>query len=122
MKRYGVRVYVDDYGKARAFYVETLGLKVKWERAEKGALGLELDGDELIVQATRPTDQRRDFVGRLVEASIAVADIEVAYAELSGKGVAFTKPPVRPAWGCRVAYFSDPAGNILTLIAGCREG
>jgi len=41
MKLYGVRIFVDDYAAARAFYAERLGLAVVWDMAEMGAFGVD---------------------------------------------------------------------------------
>ncbi len=56
------------------------------------------------------------LVGRFVGASIEVDDIDKAYLELAGRGVAFEGPPEKQFWGGTLAHFKDRAGNILTLV------
>ena len=36
---------------------------------------------------------------------------------LEGKGVRFVRPPKRQPWGGRLAHFSDPDGNVVTLLS-----
>ncbi len=116
MKLYGVRIFVDDLAAARAFYVEVLGLPVVWEMAEQGALGVSVGGPQLIIEATPKDGEDVALVGRFLGLSLQVDDIQVTHAALVDKGVVFTMPPTKQFWGGWLAHFTDPAGNILTLL------
>ena len=116
MKLYGVRIFVDDFAAARAFYVDTLSLPVNWEMAEHGAIGFGVGDGELIVEAVSPDDEHPELVGRFVGVSLQVDDIAKTHADLSAKGVAFDAPPEKQFWGGSLAHFKDTAGNILTLL------
>ena len=116
MKLYGVRIFVDDFAAARTFYVETLGLPIAWDMAEHGAMGLDVGGPQLIVEAVDPDGEDASLMGRFVGVSLQVDDIHQTHAALSGKGVAFTGPPEKQFWGGWLAHFVDPAGNTLTLL------
>lgn len=116
MKLYGIRIFVDDYATARAFYVDTLGLEVSWDMAEHGTFGVNVGGPELIVEQTDPAGADGALVGRFVGVSLQVDDIQTTYEELSGKGVPFAAPPEKQFWGGSLAHFTDPAGNTLTLL------
>lgn len=65
-----------------------------------------------------PFDRRNCDVGA-THVAFEVTDIDVAYEELIGKGVAFNAPPFRidsgPLNGCAFAYFADPDGVQLEL-------
>lgn len=47
--------------------------------------------------------------------SIQVDDIDSVYNDLCGKGVKFTGPPVKQAWGGVLAHMVDPDNNVVTL-------
>ncbi len=116
MKLFGVRIFVDDFAAARAFYADTLGLPVAWEMADHGALGLDAGGPQLIVEAVPVGGADRDLVGRFVGVSLQVDDIAATHADLSARGVAFDAPPEKQDWGGWLTHFRDPAGNTLTLL------
>jgi catechol 2,3-dioxygenase-like lactoylglutathione lyase family enzyme len=45
----------------------------------------------------------------------SAAEVDAAYAELKGRGVAFAKPPQTYPWNAYACYFDDPDGNIWEL-------
>jgi predicted enzyme related to lactoylglutathione lyase len=110
---------VDDIGKAREFYGETLGVKTRQEN--EMLLTLELAGD-------RPTliYEKPDFVpATYTILNFAVDDIDKAVDELAGRGVSFEtyegfeqddKGIARGDEGPPIAWFTDPAGNILAVL------
>ena len=116
MKLYGVRIFVDDFETARAFYTQTLGLPAAWEMADHGIFGVIVGGPQLIVETTSPDAENGSLVGRFVGLSLQVDNIDSTHKALVGKGVEFTGPPERQFWGGRLAHFKDPAGNTLTLL------
>lgn len=116
MRLYGVRIFVDDFAAARAFYAETLGLEIDWEMAEQGAVGFKAGAATLIVEAVGPHREYADLVGRFVGVSLEVEDIEATWRDLGARGVEFEAPPEKQPWGGTLAHFKDPAGNVLTLL------
>lgn len=54
-------------------------------------------------------------VSRRVMMCADVENVDDVYTTLSGKGLAFIKPPISQHWGWRTAYFTDPEGNIWEL-------
>ncbi len=116
MKLYGVRIWVDDYASAKAFYAETLGLQVVWDMPDHGVFGVDAGGPQLIVERTAPDGDDGNLIGRFVGISLQVDDIAATHADLAAKGVAFTSPPEKQFWGGSLAHFTDPAGNTLTLL------
>ena len=109
---------VDDIGKARAFYEGTLGLKVSEER---GLLTLHLAGERDTFVYPKP-----DHVPATYTILNFVADdVEQAVEELTARGVHFErydgfeqdeKGISRASGGPSIAWFTDPAGNILAVL------
>jgi catechol 2,3-dioxygenase-like lactoylglutathione lyase family enzyme len=111
---------VDDLAKARAFYRDTLGLKLK-DREE----GLELDagnGNTIFVY------QKADHTpATFTVLNFPVDNVETAVKQLKDKGVRFetydradlkTDANGIAHWdsGPTMAWFKDPAGNILSVL------
>jgi catechol 2,3-dioxygenase-like lactoylglutathione lyase family enzyme len=102
---------------ARAFYEGTLGLTV----VDESPFALVLDGAGTMIRVTPvPDHQPRPFT----IAGWDVPDIAAAVDELAGRGVNFTRydgmtQDERGIWtapsGARIAWFSDPDGNNLSL-------
>jgi predicted enzyme related to lactoylglutathione lyase len=115
---------VDDLHVAREFYGTTLGLAVEAE----GDMGIRLtlpSGAEVFVYA-KPNHQPASFT----ILNFVVDDIEASVDELNASGVV-TKiyddaevptdakgiaRPKNPEWGPDIAWFRDPAGNVLSVI------
>ena len=109
---------VDDIEKAREFYGETLGIEVS---EENGLLTLHLAGGD------RPTliYPKPDYApATYTILNFQVDDIDKAVDDLSGRGVQFERydgfeqdeKGVARAGGPPIAWFRDPAGNILAVI------
>ena len=112
---------VDDLEQARAFYAETLGVPVT--REEMGILTLHLEG------GARPTMvyPKPDFApATYTVLNFAVDDVERAVDELTTRGVHFERYDSfeqdekgiarAPGEGPPIAWFTDPAGNVLAII------
>jgi predicted enzyme related to lactoylglutathione lyase len=110
---------VDDIEKARAFYGETLGLRVSDE--EMGVLGLHLAGGRDTMIYPKP-----DFTpATYTILNFVVDDIDRAVDELTARGVQMErydgfdqdeKGIARGPEGPQIAWFTDPAGNILAVL------
>jgi predicted enzyme related to lactoylglutathione lyase len=109
---------VDDLDAARRFYGEALGLDVGTN--EMGMLTLALGGRDLIVYP-KPGHVPATYT----ILNFPVADIDVAVDELAARGVRFEryegfsqddKGIARDPRGPAIAWFTDPAGNILAVI------
>jgi catechol 2,3-dioxygenase-like lactoylglutathione lyase family enzyme len=111
---------VDDLGKARSFYHDTLGLDV----AEKPE-GLEItvgDGNRIFVYP-KPNHQPATFT----ILNFLVDNVDAAVDKLKSTGVRFEQydlPDIktdergvaRDTGGPAMAWFKDPAGNILSVL------
>jgi catechol 2,3-dioxygenase-like lactoylglutathione lyase family enzyme len=108
---------VDDVAAAKTFYTETLGLTVS---EEHGMLHLHIGADTQILVYPKPGHQPASYT----ILNFPVDDIDRAVDELSGKGVRFQsyegiKTDERGIFreeGPYIAWFADPAGNILSVL------
>jgi catechol 2,3-dioxygenase-like lactoylglutathione lyase family enzyme len=108
---------VDDLEKARAFYGDTLGLRVS---EENGLLTLHVAGDRDIV--VYPKEDHRPAVFTIL--NFPVDDVDSTVDELAARGVRFERyegfdqddKGIARGPGPAIAWFTDPAGNILAVI------
>lgn len=111
---------VNDIKKAKAFYQNTLGLTVK--DGPMGVLELHIEGNNPIIIYPKPDHVPATFT----ILNFPVPDIENAVDALIVKGVVFeqyegniktdAKGISRGNGGPNIAWFKDPAGNILSVI------
>jgi len=110
---------VNDLPKAKQFYSQTLGLDVS-ETPE--GLELQLDDNSVFIYP-KPNHTPASFT----VLNFSVDDIEAAVDELSGLGVKlehYDLPDIktdergiaRGPHGPTIAWFKDPAGNILSVL------
>ncbi|GAA6527633.1 VOC family protein [Intrasporangium sp. DVR] len=110
---------VDDVGRARAFYGDTLGLEVT---DENGMLTLHLAGAGRVLVYPKgdhapatytvlnfPVDDIERAVDDLVAAGVTFERYEGTPVETDAKGIFRGGGPL-------IAWFTDPAGNILSVL------
>ena len=112
---------VDDIAAARTFYGTTLGLDVR-EGAESGMLELHVGDGTPISIYPKPDHQPAVFT----VLNFAVANIDAAVDELNRAGVEMERYDMGDAApdpkgiyrgrGPSIAWFKDPAGNILSVL------
>jgi catechol 2,3-dioxygenase-like lactoylglutathione lyase family enzyme len=111
---------VDDPEKARQFYGETLGLRVSDVTEEPGLLTLHITGGRDIMVYPKP-----DFTpATYTILNFPVDDIDAAVDELASRGVTFERyedfdqdeKGIARGEGPEIAWFRDPAGNILSVL------
>jgi catechol 2,3-dioxygenase-like lactoylglutathione lyase family enzyme len=113
---------VDDLAAAKRFYGETLGLEVS---ETHGNLELHLAGGYKIFVYPKPNHVPATFT----VLNFLVDDVEQAVGELTKRGVRFEiykEGPVKTddrgisadGEGPTIAWFKDPAGNILSVVSG----
>jgi catechol 2,3-dioxygenase-like lactoylglutathione lyase family enzyme len=111
----------DDLQKAREFYGQTLGLDVS---EANGLLQLHLAGGTNVLVYPKPNHIPATFT----ILNFPVENIEQAVDELTRRGVRFESynqgdlvtdaKGISRAGGPLIAWFKDPAGNILSVIEG----
>jgi catechol 2,3-dioxygenase-like lactoylglutathione lyase family enzyme len=108
---------VDDVQKARQFYGDTLGLKTS---EENGLLTLHIAGDRPTLVYPKPDHTPAEYT----ILNFPVDDIDSAVDELSSRGVRFEayegfdqdEKGIFREEGPNIAWFKDPAGNVLSVI------
>ncbi|WP_327085908.1 VOC family protein [Nonomuraea sp. NBC_01738] len=108
---------VDDTEAAKAFYGDTLGIRVT---EDHGLLTLHIAGDRDILVYPKPTHVPATFT----ILNFPVGDIDKAVDELTGRGVRMIQYDgfeqdergIMRAGGPPIAWFTDPAGNILSVL------
>jgi catechol 2,3-dioxygenase-like lactoylglutathione lyase family enzyme len=108
---------VDDMQKAREFYGETLGLKTS---EEYGLMWLHLAGDRDTL--VYPSPDHTPVTYTIL--NFPVDHIDEAVDELAARGVRFErydgveqdKKGIFRAEGPYIAWFKDPAGNVLSVL------
>lgn len=114
---------VNDIQKAKKFYSEILGLDVKDN--PMGLIELHFDNEQKIIIYPKPNHTPATFT----ILNFPVPNIEEAVDELINKGITFEQydGPIKTdekgicrsgGKGPNIAWFKDPAGNILSLIEG----
>jgi catechol 2,3-dioxygenase-like lactoylglutathione lyase family enzyme len=112
---------VNDIDAARRFYGETLGIEVE-ELPPHGLLSLKVGGGTDVL--VYPKEDHEPAVYTIL--NFPVADVEAAVAELEARGVRFEHYEGTPmetdekgvfrGGGPLIAWFTDPAGNVLSVI------
>ena len=111
---------VDDTAKAKEFYGQTLGLEVEQLDEEYGLLSLHLAGGTNVLIYPKPDHTPATFT----VLNFPVDDIEAAVKALTERGVAFEiydgfdqdEKGIARGEGPFIAWFKDPAGNILSVL------
>ena len=114
---------VNDFQKAKEFYSKILGLEVNEVKEMQGLLNVKISGSNDLMIYSKPNHEPATFT----VLNFPVEDIEKTVDNLSKKGVKFERyddPQIKTnekgiAGGDefpRIAWFKDPAGNILSVI------
>ena len=111
---------VPDVEAARRFYADTLGLRVEVDEHMGGMLTLRLGGGATVLVYPKPDHVPATFT----VLNFPVDDIDRAVDELTARGVTFERYPGMPqddkgvqrGQGPAIAWFTDPAGNILSVL------
>ncbi len=113
----------NDIAKAKHFYSDVLGLDVT---EANGMLNLHLSGGGTVL--IYPKDNHQPATYTVL--NFPVDDIDKAVDELARAGVQLERyegfdqdergvaRPPRPEYGPPIAWFKDPAGNILSVVQG----
>jgi catechol 2,3-dioxygenase-like lactoylglutathione lyase family enzyme len=110
---------VPDIDEARTFYGDTLGLEVEFIDGP-GLLTLHLAGDRPTLIYPKPDFQPASYT----ILNFPVDDIDATVEELSARGVKFEQydgfgqddKGIARGDGPPIAWFKDPAGNVLSVL------
>jgi predicted enzyme related to lactoylglutathione lyase len=114
---------VDDAEKAKEFYSKTLGLEVNDIPEMSGIFRVNFSGGSSLMIYQKPNHVPATFT----VLNFSVDDVEKAVDDLTKKGVVFEKyddPQIKTnekgiasgSGGPKIAWFKDPAGNILSVL------
>jgi predicted enzyme related to lactoylglutathione lyase len=111
---------VNDLQKAKDFYGKTLGIEVS--EGSMGVLTLRLGGGGEVFVYPKPNHEPATFT----VLNFQVPDVEKAVDDLISKGIVFEqydgdiktnkKGIASGGGGPKIAWFKDPAGNILSVL------
>jgi catechol 2,3-dioxygenase-like lactoylglutathione lyase family enzyme len=110
---------VPDTDEAKRFYGESLGVDVAVLDEENGVMALKLNGGDVFLY------RKPDFVpATYTILNFEVDDVDAAVDELSSQGVEFERyegfeqdeKGIARGSGPAIAWFKDPAGNILSVL------
>ena len=110
---------VDDIQRAREFYGDTLGIETEILDEENGLLSLHLAGGHDTLVYLKPDFEPATYT----ILNFPVDDVDAAVDELTARGVSFERydgfdqddKGISRGNGPTIAWFRDPAGNILAV-------
>lgn len=116
---------VNDIQKAKKFYEDKLGMEVT--EGPMGVMELHINNDSKVLVYPKPNHSPASYT----VLNFPVDNIEEAVAELSSRGVRFIQyggeiktddKGIFRGGGPLIAWFEDPAGNILSVIEAPEKG
>ncbi len=116
-----VILFVEDLERTLAFYVDKVGLPLRF-RAE-GYVELAVEGSKFALLARSRVPELAGSAHAARPASgahegsvtLLVQDVNRTYHELTARGVSFLAAPKDRPWGQRTAYFVDPDGHLIEI-------
>ena len=108
-------IAVSDSARSEDYYCRVLGFQKMFAyrpdttKRDPCYLGVARDGVWLHVQSFKP-----ERAGK-TDAFLWVADVDLLYEEISGRGAVTQLPPTDQTWGTREAGIRDPDGNVLVF-------
>jgi catechol 2,3-dioxygenase-like lactoylglutathione lyase family enzyme len=101
---------VSDVARSRAWYVDTLGLKIEFEVPDRRTVALQdTDGFTIfLAQAAAPVQPTGYAL------YFQVHDVDATFAAVAGRGVEFSHPPGKTYWGYGTEL-KDPDGHLIRL-------
>lgn len=126
MKFSNIRLLVNDFDSAFAFYNDTLGWECTWGKPGENFASFSAGTESVlcifkaelmpaaIYAAAKPGAVVCDKTAIVIE----VGSVDETFQKLRQKEVVFmTEPKDMPAWGIRVAHFRDTENNLLEIYA-----
>ena len=117
-----IAIISSDYQKAKDFYVDKLGFKVKKEveRKDRDDFIITLEAPngiliELFIERNPPRRVTRPEAAGLRHLAFRVQDIEESVEKLNKKGIETEEIRIDPQNGKRITFFMDPDGLPLEL-------
>ncbi len=114
-------LFVEDMMRTLSFYVDKVGLQVRYQ--DKGYAELAVEGGKLALLAR---ERAAALVGAANAArppsgahegsiTLLVEDVDRVHKELAARGVPFLGAPRDRTWGQRSVFFQDPDGHLIEI-------
>lgn len=111
-----IGIYVHDIVKAREFYCDSLGFKMKNEYEDGCIVQLEHDGPTLILEKVENMKEGQYPGHAQIVLGIETEDIRRRAKELKSKGVEFIIDKPTEFVAGQFMVMKDPSGNVLELL------
>ncbi|GGD59666.1 VOC family protein [Paenibacillus nasutitermitis] len=126
MKLSHLRFLVPNIRECFLFYRDILGLEVRYGDETTPFAEFHTGSTNLALESPKDSSHNEGMIKPIepsapdkVALIFKVEDIDATYDRLKSSNVEFVKEPHdTPEWGHRVAYFTDPAGNLIELNQG----
>ena len=113
-------VYVRDYDRSLAFYIDRLGFSVvadgRYEFGRWVAIAPPDGGTILALIAPKRGTENYRLIGKNTNVSFIAEDINATYELWRSRGIRFVHPPQPQLWGGSFATFEDIDGNVFELL------
>ena len=116
-----VVLFVEDLDRTLSFYVDKVGLPVRFKDEGYAELAVEGTKFALLARSRVPGLVGQAHAGRPApgahESAVTflVEDVDRAHREMCGRGVTFLGSPQDRPWGQRAVYFQDPEGHLIEV-------
>jgi catechol 2,3-dioxygenase-like lactoylglutathione lyase family enzyme len=116
-----IELFYPDLAEAKAFYQDVFGLPVARQDATSvqfvmGEVLIILLGPASAAELIEPVPVASPETGARMCFTVAVPDVDAAYAELTGKGVQILGGPSNRSWGPYCIWFADPGGHVYEIV------
>lgn len=114
-----VTIFVTDQEKAVDFYTNKIGLELRRDEIFGPLRWVEVavpgSATAIVLFPQNNPMYQEDLMREFTGLQFVTADIQATYAELSGRGVPFTQPPMQMPFGW-TAVFTDEDKNQFSLL------
>jgi len=108
-----VRIPCRDLTESAEFYEKLVGLERAFGSSDDGYIAFQLENVQFLLELQEPGEFE---CGRYLGFSVTVPDIFAFHQECSERGVEFTGPPEKQAWGGVMTHIRDCDGNTFSLV------
>ena len=115
-----VTLFVEDLGRARAFYQDVFQLPVFFEDADSvvfrfGSTLVNLLSAKEASDLVAPAVVAGPDAGVRFQFTLSVEDVDAVCEQLRKRGVELLNGPIDRPWGVRTASFRDPGGHVWEI-------